>query len=468
MAQRKADDRYNPSQMKHVYDKTEHSFLLRAGRVIDPASGFDETADVLLYAGLVQRITTAPMSASDINGAEVIDCEGLIVCPGLIDIHVHFREPSGANGAPIHEESIATGAAAAINGGFTTVCCMPNTSPPLDSAEMMHLVLSRAAEADAARVLPIGCGTDQRAGERLAEIGAMANAGAVGFSDDGSVVASASVMSAILRTCKTYDRVFMQHCQEPTLTVGGVMNSGPLALKLGLTGWPAVAEELIIERDIRLNKNIGARYHAQHLSAAGSVDLIRKARKDGQPVTGEASPHHLLLTEDACDNYNTMAKMNPPLRTTNDINALKAGIADGTITVLATDHAPHPLHTKYVEFASASFGIVGVECALPLYAKALIEDGVLDWLGMLKLMTINSAQIIGLDRLGMGTLEVGGPADITIINPDMKWTITADQFVGMGRNCPFFGWHVTGRAVATIVGGRLKMSRMAARVGIRH
>ena len=435
--------------------------------MIDPASGFDQTADVLLEAGLVRRITTAPLSASDTNGAEAIDCDGLIVCPGLIDIHVHFREPSGGGGdGPIHEETIATGAQAALNGGFTTVCCMPNTSPPLDTAAMMQFVLSRAAEADAARVLPIGCATHQRKGERLAEIGAMAGAGAVGFSDDGSVVASASIMSAALRMCATRDRVFMQHCQEPTLTVGGVMNAGPLALNLGLTGWPSVAEELIIERDIRLNKNIGARYHAQHVSAAGSVELIRHAQKARQPVTGEVSPHHLLLTECACDGYDTIAKMNPPLRTQHDVNALKAGVADGTITVLATDHAPHPLHTKMVEFASASFGIVGVECALPLYVKALITGGVLDWPGMLKLMTINSARVIGLDRLGMGTLEVGGPADVTVIDPELAWTIAPEQFVGMSRNCPFFGWEVTGRAVATIVGGRMKMSRIAARVHV--
>ncbi len=433
--------------------------LLRGGRLIDPATGFDQTADVLLAEGLAQQIQTKRIDSGD---AAVIDAEGLIVCPGLLDIHVHFREPSG-DGGPAHDETIATGSAAALNGGFTTVCVMPNTTPALDTAAMIQFVQDRAAESDNCRVLAIGCATHQRAGETLAEIGAMTKAGAVGFSDDGSVVASAAVMQKVLRTAKTYDRCFMQHCQEPTLTAGGVMNAGVLAQRLGLGGWPKVAEELIIARDIMLNREIGCRYHAQHVSSGGSVELIRQARAGGQPVSGEASPHHLLLTEDACADYDTMAKMNPPLRTQTDVDALKAGVADGTITVLATDHAPHPMHTKRTDFAAASFGIVGLECALPLYAKALIADGVLEWAEMLKLMTVNAAELIGLEAMGLGRLEVGGPADVTLIDPDAKWTLSQEQFVGTGVNCPFFGWDVVGRAVGAIVGGRLKMSRLESR-----
>lgn len=448
-------------------DTHPSALLIRGGRVIDPATGFDETADVLLADGLVQQIAAKPIDA---GGAETIDAEGLIVCPGLVDIHVHLREPSersAAGASPAgsaHEETIASGAAAAVNGGFTTVCCMPNTTPPLDNAALVEFVVQKAIAAHQCRVLPIGCATHRRAGESIADLGSMAHAGAVGFSDDGSVVESAAMMNTVLRTARAYDRCFMQHCQEPTLTAGGVMNAGALAQRLGLIGWPAIAEELIIERDIRLNGDIGCRYHAQHLSSGGSVELIRRARGSGQPVSGEASPHHLLLTEQACADYDTMAKMNPPLRTQADVDALKRGLADGTITVLATDHAPHPMHTKQTDFASASFGIVGVECALPLYARALIADGVLDWPDMLKLMTIEPAKVIGLDRMGLGVLEAGGVGDVTIIDPDLQWTITESQFVGTGRNCPFFGWDVQGRAVATLVGGALKMSRLGARM----
>lgn len=433
--------------------------------MIDPASGFDQTADVLLADGLVQRIETKAISDSDAHGAEVIDAEGLIVCPGLIDPHVHLREPSGGIG-PLHDETIATGTAAALNGGFTTVCCMPNTTPALDTSAMVRFVQGRAAAADNSRVLVVGCATHGRAGESVAAIGGMAGAGAASFSDDGSVVASASIMRKVLATVKAHGRCFMQHCQEPTLTAGGVMNAGALALRLGLTGWPAIAEELIIARDIMLNRDIGCRYHAQHVSASGSVELIRLARREGLPVSGEASPHHLLLTEQACASYDTMAKMNPPLRTRADVDALKAGVANGTISVLATDHAPHPIHTKQTDFASASFGIVGVECALPLYVKALIADGVLDWPDVLKLMTIEPATLIGLDAMGLGRLEAGGPADVTLIDPELTWTIAPEQFVGTGRNCPFFGWEVTSRAVAAIVGGRVRMSRLGTRTAV--
>jgi len=245
--------------------------LIRGGRVIDPATGFDQTADVLIADGLVQQIATSPIDAAD--AVETIDAEGLLVCPGLIDIHVHLREPSG-NGGPVHDETIASGAAAAINGGFTAVCCMPNTTPALDSAAMVELVRHKAGAANQCRVLPIGCATHQRAGETIADIGGMTHAGAVGFSDDGSVVESAAMMSKVLRTAKAFNRCFMQHCQEPTLSEGGVMNAGALAQRLGLRGWPAVAEELIIERDVRLNRDVGCRYHAQHVSSAGSVELI--------------------------------------------------------------------------------------------------------------------------------------------------------------------------------------------------
>jgi dihydroorotase len=453
------------------------TILIRGGRVIDPSSGFDETADVVIADGVVQEITNhrgGERGGLKSAGREsrTIDAEGCIVCPGLIDIHVHFREPHSAPGAApgAHRETIASGVASAINGGFTTVCVMPNTSPPLDSPAMVEFIHHKAALADLSRVFVVGCATKGRKGEEPAEIGTMSRApgapggGAVGFTDDGECVHDAGVMSKVLRTIKSVDSVFMQHCQEPTLTRGGVMNAGALATRLGLTGWPAVAEEIIIERDVRLNREIGCRYHAQHVSSGASVDIIRRARAENQPVTGEVSPHHLLLTEDACANYDTNAKMNPPLRTRRDIDQLKHGVADGTITVLATDHAPHLPETKNADFSSASFGIVGLDCALALYAKALIDDGVLDWPAMLAMMTISPARLVGVDRHGLGRLNVGGPADITVIDPDLPWTITATDFKSAGRNCPFDGWNVKGRAVAAIVGGRVKLTRVAERI----
>ena len=448
--------------------------LIRGGRVIDPASGFDQTADVLVENGLIREITSAgPLKrAAPGPGLRVIDAEGCIVCPGLIDIHVHFREPHPGTvshpgaGAGVHRETIATGAASAINGGFTTVCCMPNTNPPLDHAALVEFIHHQAAKANQARVFVVGCATKGRKGEELAEIGSMAasgGAGAVGFSDDGEVVADAGIMQRVLRTVKAHDSCFMQHCQEPSLTRGASMNAGALATKLGLIGWPAVAEELIIERDIRLNREIGARYHAQHLSSGGSVEIIRAARRAKQPVSGEVSPHHLLLTEEACENYDTNAKMNPPLRTQRDIDQLKEGVADGTITILATDHAPHPPERKDTDFASEAFGVIGLDCALPLYIKALIEDGVLDWPAMLAMMTINPARLVGLDAQGAGRLKPGLPADITVIDPDLTWTIDPHQFASTGRNCPFAGWEVKGRAIAALVAGEVRLMRSVER-----
>ena len=433
--------------------------MIKGGRVIDPARGFDRTADLLVLAGRIREITDRPRSASVAAEIETIDAEGCIVAPGLLDIHVHFREPS-----PTHPETIATGSAAALAGGFTTVCCMPNTTPPLDSVEMIEFVRQRTIEARGARVLPIGCATIGRKGESPAPIGAMARAGAVGFTDDGDPVADAAVLARVLKLIKAADSVFMQHCQELSLTRDASMNAGPIATKLGLVGWPAVAEEIMLERDIRLNRPIGARYHAQHLSTAGSAEILRAARQAGEPVTGEVSPHHLLLTDEACDGYNTQAKMNPPLRTQRDIDALKQAVAEGVISILATDHAPHPEDRKKTDFASAAFGIVGVECALALYIKALIDDGVLDWPRMLAMMTIDAARVVGLDRHGFGTLAVGGPADITIIDPELAWTIDISEFRSAGRNCPFDGWRVKGRAIATIVGGQVRHRRARERI----
>ncbi|MHC5023371.1 MAG: dihydroorotase [Planctomycetota bacterium] len=438
------------------------SILIQGGRVIDPARGFDRTADVHIVEGRVESIETSCGRTTPADDATVIDAEGCLVCPGLIDLHVHLREPDAK-----HRETIATGAAAAVAGGFSTVCCMPNTNPPLDDPDLVRFVQRRAASAHQARVFAVACGTAGRKGLAPAAIESLAAAGAVAFSDDGDVIADAGVMQQVLRLARAAGRSFMQHCQEPTLTRGASMNAGPLARRLGLVGWPREAEEVIIDRDARLNREIGCRYHVQHLSSGGSVEIVRRARRDGQPVTAEASPHHLLLTEDACAGYDTNGKMNPPLRTTRDVEQIKAAIAEGTITILATDHAPHPPERKRTDFASAAFGIVGLECALPLYARALVEDGVIDWPRLVAMMTIEPARLVGLHEHGLGTLAAGGPADVTVIDPDLEWTIDASIFHSTGRNCPFDGWSVRGRAVATLVSGRVRHVSVPGRLSPR-
>lgn len=427
--------------------------LLKGGRVIDPASDLDCTSDVLVRNGVIASISDTPLPPSE----HTIDCEGCIVSPGLIDIHVHFREPDETGH---HEETIASGTAAAAAGGFTTVCCMPNTTPAADCRSVIDAIQHRAAVAGLARVFPVACGTIARRGEALAPILELVEAGAIAISDDGDGIADSGMMKQILGLVAAADSVFMQHCQDPTLTRGAAMNAGPLATRLGLGGWPREAEELMLRRDLTLNRGIGARYHAQHLSVAESVTALREARETGQPATGEASPHHLLLTEDACAGWNTLAKVNPPLRTADDVEAIKTGIAEGTITVLATDHAPHPPQSKETDFASAAFGMVGLECALPLYREALIDGGILGWPAMLAMMTCEPATVAGLDRLGLGRIEVGGPADLTIIDPDAQWTIDPATFRSAGRNCPFSGREVRGRAIATLIDGTFTARQM--------
>ena len=433
--------------------------IIKGGRVIDPGNQIDRKTDVVLENGKVKSVGKA--TKVGVSGAVVIDASDCIVCPGLIDIHVHFREPGQEE-----KETIATGAAAAINGGFTSVCCMPNTKPAIDDDGRIEFVYQKASQAGLANVFPVGAITKKREGKELAEIGLMSRAGAVGFTDDGVGVASAGIMNKALAYIAMTGKVLMQHCEEPELG-GGVMNAGPLATRLGLAGWPRVAEELMIQRDILLNQgqNIGCKYHVQHLSSGGSVELVRRARSDlfGQAhITAEASPHHLLLTEESCSTYDTNFKMNPPLRAKRDIEAIIEGIKDGTITILATDHAPHTREEKELEFAAAPMGIIGLECALPLYIRALIESETIDWPTMLAMMTVNPAKLCPLAK--RGTLTVGDHADVTIIDPNEKWTINANEFKSKSRNCPFDGWKVTGRAIGAIVGGSVKLMRDAGRM----
>lgn len=418
------------------------SLLIHNGTILDPSQKLQRKADLLLRDGKVAAIG-ANLGKAD----EVIDAAGCYVTPGLIDIHVHFREPGDEE-----EETIASGAAAAVAGGFTTVCCMPNTKPPLDNEAQVEFVIKESELVALANVYPIGAITKGRAGKELAEIGSMHKRGAVAFSDDGVGVADASVMRKALQYAKMFDTVLMQHCEEPSLS-GGAMHAGVVSTCLGLPGIPPEAEQLMIGRDVLLNRTIQCRYHVQHISTAWSVELVRWAKKDGHAVTAEVAPHHLLLTDEHCRGYDTNYKMNPPLRTAADVQACIAGVVDGTIDCLATDHAPHLAEEKELEFQNAPFGIIGLEGALALYVKALVEPGHIDWMRLIELMTIKGAQIV---KLAKGTLKEGADADVTIIDPAMKWTIDAEQFASKSRNCPFHGWEVTGRATTTIVSGAVK------------
>lgn len=427
--------------------------LITGGKVIDPATNTAVDADIAIIGDLIAEIGP---TLSRLPAEHVIDASGCLVTPGLIDPHVHLREPGNERA-----ETLASGTAAAVAGGFTSVCCMPNTTPTLDTDTMVHFVLARAQQTAMCRVFPVAAVSKGRHGQELAELFLMAKAGAVGFTDDGDCVASAGLMARALAAVKATGRPLMQHCQDATMTRGGVMHAGEIATRLDLGGWPRAAEEIIIERDIRLNRSIGCAYHVQHLSSGGSVGIIRAARKDGQPVTAEATPHHLLLTCDLIETskYDTRYKMNPPLREASDVAAIKEGIADGTITVLGTDHAPHTHESKDVPFDSASFGIIGLETALALYAKALIDDGVISWLKMIDMMTWQPAKLCGLNRIGLGRLSVGSPADITIIDPEEQWTIGSEHLVSQSRNTPFLGTAVKSRIVATVVAGKIRLNR---------
>jgi dihydroorotase len=417
------------------------SLLIKNGTILDPSRNLERRGDVFIKDGKI-----ATMGAGD-KPDRVIDAANCYVTPGLIDIHVHFREPGDEE-----EEDIASGSAAAVAGGFTTVCCMPNTKPPLDNEGQIEFILRESERVGLANVYPVGAITKAREGKELAELALMQQRGAVAFSDDGVGVADASVMRKALQYSKMLNTVLMQHCEEPTLA-GGAMHSGIVSTTLGLPGIPAEAEQLMIARDLLLNRTIGCRYHVQHISTAGSVELIRQAKKLKQPVTTEVSPHHLLLTDESCRNYDTNYKMNPPLRTAGDVAACIAGVKDGTIDCLATDHAPHLAEEKELEFQYAPNGILGVEPALGLYIKALVGPGHISWMKLIELMTINGARIAGLNK---GTLAEGADGDVTIIDPNRQWTVDLEEFKSRSRNCPFGGWSLKGRATHTIVGGDVK------------
>jgi dihydroorotase len=429
-------------------NSAQPTILIKNARVIDPDSGMDQTCDILVEHGIIEAIEP-DMSDSGVD--RVIDATDKVATPGLIDPHVHLRDPGQT-----HKEDIQSGTLAAVAGGFTSVCCMPNTDPCLDSPEIVEYIRSKSQREGHCRVFSVAAATKGRKGERLAEIALCDAAGAVGFSDDGDVIESADMMRTVFQTIATTGKVFMQHCQELTLTKGAVMHAGDVATRLGHKGWPRVAEELIIERDIMLNRGIGCRYHIQHMSSGNSVELVARAQRDGQPVTAEASPHHLLLTDEAIESHGTAAKMNPPLREGSDMESLRQGVAEGIITILATDHAPHHNDEKRQPMADAPFGIIGLESAFALYHKALVETGHIDLPKLIELMTINPAKLCNLDHQGLGKLYVGGPADITLIDPSNNWTLDIDDLVGKSSNTPFLGWDLSIKPIMTIVNGVIR------------
>lgn len=430
--------------VSHMADaKTESgSFRLCGGRVIDPAAGIDRIDDLLVTAGRIESVG-GPANPR----ARAIDVAGLIICPGLIDMHVHLREP-GAE----HKETIASGTRAAAAGGFSAVACMPNTQPAIDNLDTLGLVRRRARTAAAARVYPTATVTVGRRGAQLVDLAALKNAGAVAFTDDGDGVENDDLMRAAMQTAAEIDALLIQHCEYKSISAGGVMHQGGVCDRLGLPGLDPRSEEDMIARDIALVRETGARYHVAHISTARAVQLVRDAKSEGLPVSAEVCPHHLLLTDEACSEQDPNTKMHPPLRTQEDVAACRTGLADGTIDCIVTDHAPHTAAEKSVGFLQAPPGIVGLETALPLAAQALLATKHLDWPRLIRRMSTAPAALL---RIPGGSLARGVPADITLIDPEHVWRIDPARFQSKGRNTPFGGREVVGCCVATFVGGRL-------------
>ena len=413
---------------------------ISGGRIIDPGRT-DTVGDVVVEDGRIRSVGPADGEAAD----RVVDAGNCLVVPGLIDIHVHLREPGHE-----YKETIASGAAAAVAGGFTAVCAMPNTSPVNDNAQVTRFILDRAWAAGLARVYPVASITRGLKGEQLSEFAELKAAGAVAFSDDGRPVEGSRMMRRAMEYARGFDMPIVSHCEELDLVGDGVMNEGVVATRLGLAGIPNAAESIMVMRDIALAELTGARLHVCHVSCAESIAAIRAAKDRGARVTAETAPHYFTLTEEAVAEYDTRAKMNPPLRTEADRQAVRQALADGTLDAIATDHAPHSILEKKVEFDQAANGIIGLETALPLSLR-LAADGVLPLTDLIAKLTVAPARILGLPC----GLIPGAAADITVIDPQRTWTVDAECFASLSRNCPFDGWQVTGRAVLTMVDGRI-------------
>lgn len=450
-----------------------NALLLSGGRILDPANRLDAAADLLIIDGKIAAIGK-DASAKAPTGAERMDVKGLVITPGLIDLHVHLREPGQTA-----KENIATGTAAAAQGGFTSVVCMPNTSPSIDSAGTVALIRDRAAEQGVVNVFVAGAITKNIAGEELAPIGSLKRAGVVAITDDGHCIQNNDLMRRACEYAKMFDLTVMDHCQDYALVTDGVMHEGYWSTALGLRGWPSAGEEMIVARNILLAELTGTRVHCQHLSAAGSVALIREAKKRGVPISGEACPHHFVLTDAAVagsekfwaedgksllalnpqlstlnwPNYDTHFKMNPPLRSARDREAILEGLVDGTIEILCSDHAPHCDYEKEVEFDYAPFGITGLETELALSLMQLYHTKRLSLSNVIAKYTIHPARLLNLKK---GTLSVGADADVTIIDPERAWVF--ESSASKSKNSPFFGWNLKGQALTTIVGGKIVWS----------
>jgi len=418
--------------------------VLRGGRVIDPSRDFDQTADVLIQDG---RIAAVGVGLGAPDEADVRDVRGGVVAPGLVDIHVHLREPGNED-----VETIASGTRAAAAGGFTAVCAMPNTDPVTDNQAAVGFIVRQATLAGLTRVYPIGAISVGQKGEQLSEFGEMVGAGAVAVSDDGKPVVSSHLMRTALEYARTFGIPVADHCEEPTLASGGVMHEGLVAARLGLKGIPAAAEEIMVERDILLAQLTGARVHLCHVSTRGSVDLIRRAKEQGIRVTAEVTPHHLTLTDGACEGYDTHAKMNPPLREAADVAALRAALKEGVIDCVASDHAPHAYDAKEAAFDDAPFGIIGLETAFAVAYTELVESGLFTLPELIARMSTAPAKLLGLAG---GTLGPAAPADVVVLDVTARWKVDPTIFFSKSRNTPFAGRALAGRAALTLVGGKV-------------
>lgn len=417
--------------------------LITGGRVIDPSQKLDRLTNVLIEDGRIAAYDV-PLNGQD----TIIDAKGKIVSPGLIDMHVHLREPGREE-----DETIESGTAAALAGGFTSIVCIPNTEPPIDSQAAVEFIQHQAARADNCHVYIAACVSKNREGKELAEIGQLVRAGAVAFTDDGTPVYDAELMRRAFEYCLMFDRPILNHAEVLELTRGGVMHEGKTSMLLGLAGMPSAAEDVMTSRDIALAEATGGRLHIMHVSSAGSVEAIRRAKRRDVRVTTEVCPHHFTLNDECLRHFDSNYKMSPPLRAQSDVEACIDGLVDGTIDVICTDHAPHAREKKMQELDRAPFGIVGLETALGLVATQLIGPGHLDWPDAIAKMTINPARIVGIDR---GTLAIGQPADVTIIDPNYEWDVDPQLFRSKSTNSPFGGWTLRGRADTVLVEGRVK------------
>ena len=418
--------------------------LLKGGRVIDPSRDFDQVADVLVKDGKIEAVGRG---LGHPDGAAVRDLAGKVVAPGLIDLHVHVREPGNED-----EETVASGARAAAAGGFTAICAMPNTDPVTDNQAAVGFIIRQSGRAGLARVHPIGAVSLGQRGERLAEFGEMVGAGAVAVSDDGRPVVSSHLMRTALEYARTFGIPVADHCEDPTLAAGGVMHEGLVATRLGLKGIPAAAEEIMVARDVLLAELTGGHVHLCHMSTRGAVAIIREAKERGIRVTAEVTPHHLTLTDVACEEYDTHAKMNPPLREAPDVEALRGALKDGVIDCIASDHAPHAYDEKEAAFDDAPFGIVGLETAFAVAHTELVGSGAFTLPELIRRMSTDPARVFHLPG---GTLAPGSVADLTVLDLGAKWTVDPAAFYSKSRNTPFAGRALTGRAILTLVAGAI-------------